>query len=133
MIDITQEELISITQAASIIPRRRAGRKCHIATIYRWIQRGVKGVRLEAIQVGGTRCTSSEALQRFFNALSNFPAPYTAPIPSQRKRMLEEVDRELDKWFNPKPRAPRRHAVVQKGGGNNSGPVTHATPPGLGR
>ena len=31
---------------------------------------GCRGVVLETIQVGGTRCTSREALQRFFENLS---------------------------------------------------------------
>ena len=31
---------------------------------------GVRGIRLESIMVGGTRCTSVQALQRFFDALT---------------------------------------------------------------
>ena len=33
-------------------------------------QRLVRGVLLESIQIGATRCTSREALQRFFERLS---------------------------------------------------------------
>ncbi len=37
--------------------------------LYRWATEGLRGVHLETIQVGGTLCTSIEALQRFFERL----------------------------------------------------------------
>ena len=70
MIDLGHEELITLTDAAGRLPRRRMGQKPHIATLYRWSTRGVRGVVLETVQVGGTRCTSVEALQRFIESLS---------------------------------------------------------------
>ena len=70
MIDTTTESPIPLTQAADELPRRRRGRKTHVSTLFRWSKAGCKGVRLETIQVGGTRCTSREALQRFFERLS---------------------------------------------------------------
>lgn len=72
MIDIKQEQPISLSRAArrSFLPRRRKGKRPHVATLYRWAQRGIRGVRLETIRVGGTLCTSVEAIQRFCDALS---------------------------------------------------------------
>ena len=70
MIDVANENTISLTEAAKQLPRRRAGKRTHVATLYRWGIRGLNGVRLETIQIGGTRCTSVEALQRFFDRLS---------------------------------------------------------------
>ena len=35
-----------------------------------WARNGIRGVRIETIRVGGTLCTSLEALQRFFDRLS---------------------------------------------------------------
>jgi hypothetical protein len=70
MIDSQPETLISLADAAKTLPRRRRGRKCHVSTLFRWTTIGVRGVVLESIQCGGTRCTSREALQRFFEALS---------------------------------------------------------------
>ena len=70
MIDISLETPIPFTQAADELPRRRRGRKTHVSCVYRWSTAGCRGVVLESIQVGGTRCTSREALQRFFDALS---------------------------------------------------------------
>lgn len=70
MLDLQNEEIISLTEATSLLPRRRRGRKPHVATLYRWAQRGCRGVVLETCQVGGTKCTSVEALQRFVDRLS---------------------------------------------------------------
>ena len=75
MIDTTAETLLPLVQAADELPRRRRGRKTHISTLYRWSQAGCRGVRLETVQVGATRCTSREALQRFFERLSQAIPP----------------------------------------------------------
>lgn len=98
MLDIIQEEVISLTEATTRLPRRRQGKKPNVATLYRWAQRGCKGVQLETVQVGGTKCTSVQALQRFFDRLSAGPAA-TAPAnsaPSSREflRVQAELKRE---------------------------------------
>lgn len=69
-IEITKEQVITLADAARLLPRRRAGRKPHVSTIHRWASRGLKGILLETLAVGGTTCTSVEALQRFFDSLS---------------------------------------------------------------
>lgn len=68
-IDVFSEHVLTFPEAARILPRRRAGKKAHVSTLYRWATRGVRGCVLETIQVGGTSCTSREALQRFFDRL----------------------------------------------------------------
>lgn len=68
MINLT-EEVLTLREAAHRLPRRASGRRLHHATLYRWATDGLRGVRLETIQVGGTLCTSIEALQRFFEEL----------------------------------------------------------------
>jgi hypothetical protein len=70
MIDFNEEALISLQEAARILPRRRAGRPVHVSCVYRWTQIGVKGIVLESVQVGGCRCTSRAALNRFFERLT---------------------------------------------------------------
>lgn len=96
MLDITTERIVSFSEAAGLLPRRRRGRKPHVATLYRWSDRGCRGVVLETVQVGGTRCTSIEALQRFFDRLSQKPAPTPPPLAPSTARRLAAVDRELD-------------------------------------
>jgi Protein of unknown function (DUF1580) len=72
MIDIRREAVLSLAEAAqlTLLPRRRRGKRPHMATLYRWAQRGLRGVHLETIRVGGTLCTSVEAIQRFCDRLS---------------------------------------------------------------
>ncbi len=101
MIDTTGETILSLAQAADELPRRRRGRKTHVSTLYRWATAGCRGVRLETVQIGATRCTSREALQRFFERLSepsqlgaNVDSP-SAPNPARRSpaRRLRESER----------------------------------------
>lgn len=92
MIDVQTETLVSLSEAAASLPRRRAGKKPHTATLYRWTTRGCKGIVLESLAIGGTRCTSREALQRFFERLSGLPSGCSQPKPRN-----ESVERELDR------------------------------------
>jgi hypothetical protein len=90
MIDSSIETLIPLTQAASELPRRRRGRKTHVSTLYRWATVGCRGVILETIQVGATRCTSREALQRFFERLSQPVQAGAVSRPVGRVRTLAQ-------------------------------------------
>jgi hypothetical protein len=99
MIDISVETVLTFTEAAARLPRRRRGKKPHIATLYRWAERGLKGVRLETIQVGGTCCTSIEALQRFFNGLAKPRSETSQTLPQYsrtRLRQIEQAERECE-------------------------------------
>ena len=92
MIDLSSETVISLTEAAKRLPARRGGKRPHVATLYRWSQRGCRGVRLETCQVGGTRCTSLEALQRFVDHLSKSTGPSLPGLPAFRsKRAAERI------------------------------------------
>jgi hypothetical protein len=107
MIDTTAEVPIPLAQAAAELPRRRHGQKAHTSTLYRWSTTGCRGVVLETIQVGATRCTSMQALQRFYEQLTlssqaiaantERAAPPIAAVRSaaQRQRRSEEAARKL--------------------------------------
>ena len=101
MIDIDREELITLAEAAKLLPRRRKGRKPHVSTLHRWCTKGVHGVRLEYIYVGGTRCTSVAALQRFFDALTERDAgdDFDADVPRtptvSRQKSIRAAQRRL--------------------------------------
>lgn len=104
MIDASIENLISLSDAARGFPSRRAGKRTHVSCVYRWTVDGCRGVVLESIQVGGTRCTSREAIGRFFERLTAAagcsPAPVPAPLirsPAKRRRDSEAAARELDR------------------------------------
>ncbi len=70
MIDPIKEELLTLKHASAAFPKRRAGSRPHLATLHRWAKRGCRGVVLETVQVGCTRCTSREAIARFIGALT---------------------------------------------------------------
>jgi hypothetical protein len=75
-IDPLTEKLRSFAEAAGRLPALRAGKSVNPSTVWRWTKRGVRArnglrVRLECLKVGGTCCTSDEALLRFFRALSD--------------------------------------------------------------
>ena len=63
------EDIVPLTEAAQFIPRRN-GRKPHVSCLYRWTVQGCRGVVLESIQCGATRCTSRQAIVRFFERLT---------------------------------------------------------------
>lgn len=70
MIDIAKETQITLSQAASEQPCRRQGKRVSTVTIWRWATHGSGGVILETLQTPSGRVTSREALQRFFEALT---------------------------------------------------------------
>jgi hypothetical protein len=66
--------------------------------LYRWAKRGLRGVKLETIRVGGTLCTSLEALQRFCERLTGGATDPTLSLTSTAgRRAAQRVERELDR------------------------------------
>jgi hypothetical protein len=96
VIDPSQEALLSLAEAAKTLPSRRGGKRPHVSCLYRWTTAGCKGVILESIQVGGTRCTSREALARFFRALTYADHPHDRS-PHRRQRAAWAAERELER------------------------------------
>lgn len=104
MIDVLSEELISLPEAASLVPGRGTGKTADPKTLYRWADVGVRGVRLETIPAGTRLCTSREAMQRFFTALEARRSGPLAPAEdapvarseAQRQRDSERAARRLD-------------------------------------
>jgi hypothetical protein len=105
MIDIETESLLTFSQAAAEQPCRRQGKRVSTVTLWRWSTRGCRGVILETLQTPSGRVTSREALQRFFEALTESrqassssvrPAP---PLgrrsPSRRQRDSEKAAKIL--------------------------------------
>ena len=91
-IDIENEELLTITQAAKRCPARP-----HVATMWRWVLNGLDGVKLDSIKVGGKRLTSAEAISRFIAATTAQASgePLPSRSPKQRERAVEQAEREL--------------------------------------
>lgn len=66
-IDTEKEILVTLPAATMCVPGKST---VSIATIQRWRKRGVRGVTLETILIGGSRYTSLQAIQRFIDALN---------------------------------------------------------------
>jgi hypothetical protein len=97
MIDFQNETTLSLSQAAKQIPPSRNGKPTHVSTILRWILKGVKGVRLEGVRLGGRWVTSAEALQRFSEKLTATKVPQVAEKTPQPRRAAELAEEELDR------------------------------------
>lgn len=91
-IDIQSESLVSIKETPARLPSRP-----HVATVWRWIQRGCRGVKLETVLVGGRRFTSEESIQRFVEATTAAANGEAANhVPTRRRRAVEQAESEMD-------------------------------------
>ena len=95
MSELLQEELISLAQARHLVP----GKRPHLSALYRWAQKGVRGVRLESVLIGGSRYTSRQALHRFFaqvTAAAHTPAAAPVlPSPAHRTQAAQRAAADL--------------------------------------
>jgi hypothetical protein len=99
MIKLTKEKVVKLAVAAKYLPERRRGKTPHPSCLYRWAGPGLRGCRLDTIRVGGTLCTSIEALQRFFDALTAADAAGAQPLPNRPSADVNvdvAVDQRLD-------------------------------------
>jgi len=64
-IDLSTETLVTFAKLATSLPSRRRNHPVHLATIHLWRRPGLKGIRIEAIRVGGAGCTTRKAFSRF--------------------------------------------------------------------
>jgi hypothetical protein len=104
------DEYLPLRAAADSLRSGRGDKRIHVATLYRWTERGCRGIRLRYIQIGVTRCTTREWLNEFFAALTRqrpsatdsldptiVAPPRGARSPVARRRAIEAADRELDR------------------------------------
>jgi hypothetical protein len=77
-----RSNLISFGVLARQIPPSRQGRPVAISTLHRW-RRGMRGVHLDAVCIGGRWYTSTDAFQRFCSELTRTrdspPNPHSCP------------------------------------------------------
>jgi hypothetical protein len=104
MIDLSTESILSLRDAAKLLPSARRGRPVSFACLWRWALRGTRSpdghtVKLEALRLGGRWVTSREALQRFAEALT--PQARGTPPPSrstkQRQKAAEKAAAALER------------------------------------
>jgi hypothetical protein len=103
-IDLRNDNTISLSQAARMLPPRRRGRPVTLSCLLRWVLDGVKSpsgrVRLEAVGMGGRWITSVEALERFAAQqtpdLEGGDAPKLRPLLASRHRLARRAGEQLD-------------------------------------
>ncbi len=67
MARLLDEELVSLREACSLFPGRK---NLSPVMIQQWRSRGVFGICLETMLIGGRRFTSKEAIGRFLEAIN---------------------------------------------------------------
>ena len=106
MIDLSNEQTLSLQQACRMLPRGRRGAIPHLSTVLRWILNGIKGpqgtrIKLEAVRLGSRWVTSVEALQRFADRLTpSGDDDRSLPVSRStgaRQRASNRAARELEK------------------------------------
>lgn len=94
MIEIDRDEVIALRHVAKFLPSGRLeGKSVHHATVYRWASKGIGGIVLETVFIGGIRFTSKTALMRFIEQrnggrLPVLPPPKRDPIRERRTKRL---------------------------------------------
>ncbi len=99
MFDPSRECPIPLTQVPKTVhwlPGRQPGKRIGISTIFRWASYGIRGVRLETLMVGGIRCTSEDALKRFFKRLEHPERPFVSLYPAERQARVSAAMSALE-------------------------------------
>ncbi len=90
MIDIADEKLVTLAEAAKLLPDCPSA-----ATLWRWRTKGARGRRLESITLGGKVYTSVEAIQRFCHQQGGATEELVVRSPRQRERAIAAAEAEL--------------------------------------
>lgn len=64
------EEAIRLSLLPKVIPPTANGRRVSLASVYRWAQVGIRGVRLRTFNIGGSKFTTRQEVERWSAALS---------------------------------------------------------------
>ena len=99
---LNNEQILSFTEAAKCLPPIN-GRRVHASTVWRWGRKGVCGVKLEILRLGGRFVTSAEALERFAVALATLPPDQrlktdnanSLPSLQKRKHAIRQAEERL--------------------------------------
>jgi hypothetical protein len=96
-IDPLDPEVRPLAQMARSLGRLRDERPVSPSTLWRWASRGLRGVRLEIVRIGGTACTTPDAIRRFLveveaRRTQTIPEQPTAPHPTRASAAAEELE-----------------------------------------
>jgi len=60
-----QQKYYTLAEIRSLLPGKR-----HMSTIHRWMQRGVRGIKLPTILIGGRRYVEAESFSKFLQQIN---------------------------------------------------------------
>lgn len=86
MIDVQSEHIITLAEATKFLPNRPS-----VVTLWRWRSRGIAGIRLETVCVGGRTFTSLEAMARFVERVTAAKAGQSSPTGTNRQRKAQQL------------------------------------------
>ncbi|WP_459556779.1 DUF1580 domain-containing protein [Lacunimicrobium album] len=91
MIDITIEKPIRLSAAVDYFPRTKSGKLLHPSTAYRYATRGIRGVKMEVVKIGGCTCTTREAIMRFIIAQQILEQPTIETVSPRKQRSVRQI------------------------------------------
>ncbi|MGE0145652.1 MAG: DUF1580 domain-containing protein [Planctomycetota bacterium] len=91
-------EFISIQDLPNHLPPGKNGKKLHFVSCYRWVSKGLRGIKLRTIFLGGARFTTLAWVREFGEAVAAartdaMPAERIKPARSRRTRREERTRR----------------------------------------
>lgn len=87
-------DLMTLDEAAKLLPGQP-----HVSTLHRWRGRGIRGVRLTTVRIGGRRYVSRTSLEQFaadVTAASDLTAPHSHAATASRLTQMSAAERELN-------------------------------------
>ncbi len=95
-IDLNSESVGTLAEVAGKLPRL-GGRQIHTSTLWRWTSRGIRGVRLEHVKLGGRIVTSLEAVQRFSERLNDASVAVRQQPSASKKNRRPRTPAQLER------------------------------------
>lgn len=111
MIFLDGDELILLSDVPRLdwMPKRR-GKRLSVASVYRWVRRGVRGKKLATVRTPSGMATTETALKEFISELNDQAvAPLQLRTRNEAKH-LAQVNTRLDVMLG--PRRPEK-AITQ--------------------
>lgn len=92
MIDLENEKLISLGEAAEYVGELAGTKPVAFSTAYTWCVNGANGACLDYVKIGNRMRTSREAVRRFVTEqTANSRIKQTGTVPDQTTKELEEA------------------------------------------
>lgn len=114
-------EEIDLATAASLLPRRSNGKKVHVRTVQRWMERGCRGVYLAGSKAGNAWYTTRAAIEQFRaqSTARSIRMPQSVPVqlPSEARRRAKKTAASL-----------KAKGFKNYGRKNETGPQVQAVP-----